>query len=415
MFKSTAAFLLVAVIGLSACSTSGTSILVGEGGAKPAAASRFLVTWVGDADSSDSDFLAVLDVSPGSPTFGQVVQSLAVGERGTDPHHTEHSFTPGHPLFANGFRGNRTFRFDLSEPLRPKLLGSIDAVPGLAFPHSFARLPSGNILATMQASGVGYEPPGGLAELRDDGSVVRSESAANDVDPGSRPYSLLVLPERDRVVVACGRMGIGAGKMVGEHDHSGFTIQLWRLSDLRLLKTIALPAPAGTRVNINPYEPRQLPNGEILLASGTGGLFRIAGTDAETFAAELVYNFGGGGVAVPVLVNHYWIQPVGSLRQIVALDVKDATKPVEVSRIQFDERQSPHWLALDEIGNRIVVTNSGPGEHRMWMLRVDPASGALSVDASFRDRDGPGVSFDRAEWPHGMTGAGVPHGSVFVE
>lgn len=36
MVKSTSAFLLVSVIGLSACSTSGTSILVGEGGAQPA-------------------------------------------------------------------------------------------------------------------------------------------------------------------------------------------------------------------------------------------------------------------------------------------------------------------------------------------------------------------------------------------
>ena len=42
------------------------------------AGSRFLVTWVGDSDSSDSDFLAVLDVLPGSPTLGRVVQTLPV-------------------------------------------------------------------------------------------------------------------------------------------------------------------------------------------------------------------------------------------------------------------------------------------------------------------------------------------------
>jgi hypothetical protein len=345
------------------------------------------------------------------------VQTVPVGERGTGPHHTEHFFSPSHPLFANGFRGNRTFRFDLSNPSRPTLLGSVDTVPGLAFPHSFARLPNGNVLASMQAKGAGYEPPGGLAEFRDDGTVVRSASAENSVDPGSRPYSLIVLPERDRVIVACGRMGLGTGQMVGEHDHSGFTVQLWRLSDLRLLKTIALSAPIGTRVNLYPYEPRQLPSGEVMLASGSGGLFRVTGLEPESFAAELVHNFGGGGVAVPVVVNHYWIQPVGSLRRVVALDVKDAAKPVEVSRIEFDERQSPHWLAFDEVGSRIVVTNSGPGEPRMWMLRVNPSTGALSVDETFRDAasDGPGVNFNRGQWPHGASGAGVPHGSVFVK
>jgi hypothetical protein len=379
------------------------------------AASRFLVTWVGDADAAESDFLAVLDVSPGSATFGQVVRTVPVDARGTDPHHTEHFFTPAHPLFANGFRGNRSFRFDLTDPSRPTLAGGLEPVPGLAFPHSFARLPNGNVLATMQANDASYAPPGGLAEFRDDGTVVRSRGASNDVDPGARPYSLLVLPERDRVIVACGRMGIGGGD-VGEHDHQGFTVQLWRLSDLQLLRTVALTAPPGSRVNLYPYEPRQLPGGEILLVSGTGGLFRIAGTDAETFAAQLVYDFGGGGAAVPVVVGHYWIQPVGALRRVVALDVKDASRPVEVSRIEFDERQRPHWLALDEPGNRIVVTNRADGEARMWMLRVDPASGALSLDATFRDprSDRPGVDFGRDRWPHGTTGGGLPHGSVFV-
>jgi hypothetical protein len=116
-----------------------TSFLVKFAGQQ--AASRFLVTWVGDADSSASDFLAVLDVLPGSSTLRQVIQTLPVGERGTGPHHTEHFFTPPHPLFANGWPGNRRFRFDLSNPARPKLLGSLDTVPGLAFPHSFSRLP----------------------------------------------------------------------------------------------------------------------------------------------------------------------------------------------------------------------------------------------------------------------------------
>lgn len=386
--------------------------------AQTPAASRYLVTWVGDADGMDSDFLAVLDVAPGSPTFGHIISALRVGERGTGPHHTEHDFTAGHPLFANGFPGNRTFRFDLTDPIRPKLLGAVDKIPALAFPHSFARLPNGNVLATMQATGSTYEPPGGLAEFRDDGTVVRWASAANDVDVGARPYSLLVLPGKDRIVVACGRMGIVAGQMHGEHDHQGFAIQLWRLSDLRLLKTVVLTAPAGSRsrIYINPYEPRRLPNGEILLVSGAGGLFRILGLNAEDFGAELVFDFGGNGAAVPVLVGHYWIQPVGSLRRVVALDVSDAKKPVEVSLVQFDERQRPHWLGLDEPSNRIVVANSGDGEARMWLLRIDPSSGSLTLDTAFRDpgSDRPGVNFERDQWPDGATGGGIPHGSVFV-
>lgn len=140
--------------------------------------SRLVVTWVGDADRADSDFLAVVDVALGSKTYGNIINTVPAGETKTIPHHTEQFFAPGHPLFANGYAGNQTFRFDLSDPVHPHLLGKLSEVTSLAYPHSFARLPNGNVLATMQASGEDFVPPGGLAEFRDDGSVVRSASAA---------------------------------------------------------------------------------------------------------------------------------------------------------------------------------------------------------------------------------------------
>jgi hypothetical protein len=388
--------------------------------AQPPSGSRYLVTWVGDGDGADSDFLAVVDVALGSKTYGQVVNTAPVGASKTVPHHTEHFFSPGHPLFANGYAGNQTFRFDLSDPAHPKLLGNLSAVPGLAFPHRFARLPNGNVLATMQARGDDFIPPGGLAEFRDDGSVVRSASGENDIDPGTRLYSLLVLPGRDRIIVGCGRMGIAGRGMAGPLDHTGFAIQLWRLSDLKLLKTVALTSLPGSRPNayLNPYEPRLLPNGEVLLATGQGALYRISGFEPETFGAEFVFDFGSGGVAVPVMVGNYWIQPVGGLRRVVALNVTNPRKPTEISRVQFDDRQQPHWLSLDSSSNRIVMANSGDGtEPRLWMLQFDPLSGLLSVDTTFRQPgdDQAGISFDRQEWPHGKTGTGIPHGSVFIQ
>jgi len=77
-----------------------------------AAGSRYLLTWAGDADRRDSDFLAVVDVQPNSATYRQVLRTVPVGETGTNPHHTEHAFAPGRSAFASGFGGNRTFRFD---------------------------------------------------------------------------------------------------------------------------------------------------------------------------------------------------------------------------------------------------------------------------------------------------------------
>lgn len=381
--------------------------------------SRYLASWVGDADGADSDFLAILDVNPDSKTYTRVLATAAANVRGTLPHHTEHEFLPGHPLFANGFAGNKTVRFDLSDPMHPRLLGELATAPGLAFPHTFVRLPNGNILATMQASGPTFLPPGGLAEYRDNGSVVRTGSAANDVDPGARPYSLIAIPEQDRVVVSCGRMILPKGVAADSPlDHAGSVIQLWRLSDLHLLKTIPVVPPGGSRANIerNPYEVRRTPAGDIFLSTGSGGLFRISGLEPATFRADLVYDFGGGAY-LPVMVGHYWIQAIAPLRRVVALDIKNPATPFEISRVDFDDRQSPHWLSLDPRSNRIIVANaSDMNESRLWMLQMDVVSGWLRMDNSFHDpgNDRPGVSFDHEEWPHGRTGRGVPHGSVFL-
>jgi hypothetical protein len=51
---------------------------------------------------------------------------------------------------------------------------------------------------SIQASDDEASPPGGLAEFNDDGTLVRAGNAANDVDPESRPYDVLV--EKDRLI-----------------------------------------------------------------------------------------------------------------------------------------------------------------------------------------------------------------------
>jgi len=49
------------------------------------------------------------------------------------------------------------------------------------------------------------------------------------------------------------------------------------------------------------------------------------------------------------------------------------------------------------------------------MLSIDRATGELALDRAFRDAgsDRPGLAFDRVAWPHGATGTGTPHGTVF--
>ncbi|MFN2433027.1 MAG: hypothetical protein ABR599_09505 [Gemmatimonadota bacterium] len=381
------------------------------------AARSYLFVWAGDADRRQSDFLAVLDVRPASPRYGRIVATLPVNRRGTMPHHTEHEMPADGPLFANGFMAGRTFRFDLSRPEAPRLEGSFTAAEGYTFPHSYVRMPNGNVLATYQGRGERNVDPGGLVEIDPAGQVVRSGSAA---DPRAaraliRPYSLTVLPDLDRVVSTSYDMGEDMGLRGGRRGRTR-VVQVWRLSDLSVLKTIDLPSGSRGGEGEQPGEPRVLSDGRtVLVSTFTCGLHRITGLADEDPGAELVHAFGGGGCALPIVLGKFWIQSVPSANAIVTLDVSDPSSPKEVSRLDVGGRHFPHWLALDEVGGRIVITDRGDGERRVLMARVDPQTGSLSLDEDFREEgsDRPGISFERDEWPHGASGAATPHGAVF--
>jgi hypothetical protein len=374
--------------------------------------------WAGDVDRADSDFLAVLDADPESPGYGSVITTVPVDRRGTHPHHTEHRMPSGGTLFANGFMAGATFRFDLSDAEAPRLVGAFEEAAGFSFPHSYERLPNGNVLATFQGRGPQNVDPGGLVEIDDAGTVVRSGSAADPAAPEAliRPYSLAIVPDLDRVVVTSYDMGEDMG-MTGGRRGRTHVVQVWRLSDLSVVATIDLPPLPGGGGDEQPGEPRLLDDGRtVLVSTFTCGLYRITGLASGYPDAEPVHGFGGGGCAVPVVVGRYWVQSVPSANAIVALDVSNPAAPVEVSRLDLGGRSFPHWLALDEGSGRIVIADRGDGDERLYVARIDPETGALSPDERFRDpgSERPGVSFERAEWPHGASGPARPHGSVFV-
>lgn len=176
------------------------------------------------------DFLAAFDVAPNASPFGKLVAMLPVGEAEL-AHHTNYALPPNDVLYANDRMGNSTYVFDLRDGSHPGLLRKFGNVGVYGFPHSFVPLSNGHEVATFQYSGGFNKAPGGLVEFDTDGRIVRSSSAADpQVDPNIRPYSLAVIPKLDRVVT-------GSADMMGAQvSHA---VQIWRLSDLKLLNTIA--------------------------------------------------------------------------------------------------------------------------------------------------------------------------------
>ena len=376
---------------------------------------RYLFAWTGDEDRQDSDFLAVIDLARDGDRYGTIVATLPIGEKGIWPHHTEMELGPSRTLFANGFAGNRSMLFDLHDPLHPKVIARFGGMAGFSFLHSFTRLPNGHVLATFQSHSADNVSPGGIAELDERGHLVRSRSVE---DPTAdqmtlRPYGISAIPALDRVVVALTYMPVPTWHPLRssiEHDHNGNQVQVYRLSDLALIKTIRLAENEG------PNEPRVLADGRtVLVNTGMCRLYEVTGLSGTDPALSLVHAEPVKGCGTPVVVGNYWIQANAPAHEVFSLDVSDVAHVRKVSSVMFDDRQRPHWVASD--GSRVVVTNEPApnAERRMWMLDLDRRTGALTLDSAFRDAASlrPGVAFDRMSWPHGATGNAVPHGTVF--
>jgi hypothetical protein len=383
-------------------------------GAQAITSSDFLYLWTAAADTTQPDFLAVVDARASAPTYGKLLATVPVPGHENRPHHTEHQAPPDGMLFANGFATGRTFVFDLRDPKHVRIAHQFGDVAGMMHPHSFLRLPNGNLLATFQMrhDSLGAAP-GGIAELTPDGRLVRSASAdVAGVDRRIRPYSAVIIPELDRVLTT-------TTDMMG--DASVNAVQLWRLSDLALLRTFDLPSgPRGDEGSLT-AEPRLLADGKtVLVSTFRCGLYLMHGLDGDAPSGALVASFPevkGEYCAIPVIAGHYYLVTVPAWHAVVSLDVADPAHPRGVSRLTLGPTDVPHWIAIEPNHERVVVTGYAGMEHRVVIATFDERTGRLALDTRFHDAGAtePGVRIEGKPWPHGGSGAGIPHGAVFSD
>jgi hypothetical protein len=356
---------------------------------------------------------------------------MPTGVAGTHPHHTEAVLGANIHLLANGFHAGRTWLYDVSTPRSPKILTSFGDVGGFSHPHSYARLPNGNVLATFQYKAASAPAPtsptshsamtadtiaavtGGLVEMDERGTVIRAASGTDSAidDRYIYPYSVLPIVPLDRALSTTTDMNPENKKATSPW------VQLWRLSDLTLLRSIALPP--GPRGNEQQFsgEPLLLPDGKsAYVHTFNCGLYLVRGLDGDTPTATFVKAFDGTDCGVPVLAGHYWIQTVPATHALVSVDITDPERPREVSTLALGDDEKPHWISIDRTGRRLVLNSAGDGTgNRLYLIDLDPSTGQLTLDERFRDAGAarPGVSFTGKTWPHGFTGKAVPHGTVF--
>ncbi len=372
---------------------------------------QWLYAWAASADTSRKGaFLVQFDLRGGSPALGTIARVIPTGQGSYGTHHTEHVLQSDGLLYADDFGLGRTFIFDLKDAAIPKIHASFTTAGPFGWPHSYVRLPSGSRLVTYQFQSSKFNlPPGGLAEVAADGKIVRwADATTPGVDNKEiTPYSLEVIPALDRAVTTSTSM----------IENTGVGLQVWRLSDLKLLHTLRIPAehPHGmhaadtTPHHLFPGEPRLLQDGKtVMLATFTCGLYTITGYDSDAPRVTPVYRFQGQDCAVPVVIGKYWLQTVPEAQAVVVLDVSNPAVPKEVSRFAFTGTVRPHWLGNDVSGRRIVVNSGSKNDPALYLLRFDPSTGMLS-----RDGKTPMLDMSKVNVPGLGEVVAVPHGIVF--
>ena len=133
---------------------------------------------------------------------------------------------------------------------------------------------NGHVLATVQF-GDSTVPgrPGGVAEFDDMGAFVRVSWSRDAAFPGAhiRTYSLTVVPGADRLVTTSSPM---------DNEVTADVVQVWRLSDLTLLKTLRVPEVSGDTAHRNPFEVHTLADGSVMMNTYFCGFYRL--TDVAT-------------------------------------------------------------------------------------------------------------------------------------
>ncbi len=395
---SAAALIAFAALAASVCSAS-SSVARGE--------SPYLVAWGMETKTfpgsgNGHDFIAVFDVT--KPDFGHLVAMLPVPTRSHMAHHTNYWMPWNRMLFANDFTADTTYILDMHDLARPRIAGSFTDAGPYTLPHAFATLANGDVLATYQIKRGKEQTPGALVELDGRGHVLRTSAAADPrVDPYIRPYSLLVLPKIDRVVTTSAPMPPLTTKGPSK------VVQVWRLSDLKRIKTIVLPeTPGHAGARDFPDEARLLSDGKTVLVTTDGcGLYRLNGLAGTNPSAQFVYDFGSRFCpSAPTVIGHYWIQPCFGAHKVVAVDVRNPLHPVKTGSIAFGAHAYPHWVSSDPGTNRFAITGYGALYFQVSFASIDLRTGTLRLSSR-------SINFDR-KWPDGWNGPAIPHAVLFV-
>ncbi len=195
------------------------------------------------------DKLVTVDVNPASKTYGKVVASVSVGERG-EAHHM--GFTDDRRfLWAGGLSSNKIHVFDVAaDPAKPKLTKTITNLgdkSGWLGPHTFYALPGrmlvGNLSNVKDKGGVT-----GMAVYNNKGDFVSSVPMPATDGGDGYGYDIAINPSRNALLTSSFAGYKNYMRPLGElikdgeaMKNFGNTMVMWDLKALKPKQVLAVP------------------------------------------------------------------------------------------------------------------------------------------------------------------------------
>jgi len=195
------------------------------------------------------DKLVTIDVNPKSKSYGKVVSSVSVGERG-EAHHMGFTDDRRH-LWAGGLASNNIFVFDVAaDPAKPRLVKTIANLgdkSGWLGPHTFYAMPGrmlvGNLSNVKDKGGVT-----GMAVFNNKGDFVSSTPMPTTMGGDGYGYDIAINPSRNALLTSsfAGYRNYmrPLGELIKDADamkNFGNTMVVWDLKALKPKQVLAVP------------------------------------------------------------------------------------------------------------------------------------------------------------------------------
>jgi selenium-binding protein 1 len=238
------------------------------------------------------DKLVTIDVNPKSKTFGKVVASVSVDERG-EAHHM--GFTDDRRfLWAGGLANNKIYVFDVAaEPAKPRLVKTIANLgekTGWLGPHTFYAMPGrmlvGTLSNTRDKGGIT-----GMAMYNNKGDFVSTYAMPTDKGGDGYGYDIAINPAKNALLTSSftgyNNYMRNLGEVVKDAEAMkkfGNTMVLWDLKAMKPKQVFAVPgAPLEIRWSLKPGD-----NWAITAAALTSKLWLVKqGKDGQWAAKEV--------------------------------------------------------------------------------------------------------------------------------